>query len=85
MVPAGTLRLQWVQMDAFARLNAGRREQARHQSEISRKHRLKKRAEGICGYNGCRVVVGTVVYYCELHRAKVRASVMTWRRANNEP
>ena len=70
-------------MDASTRLAVKTRENARHRSALSKKLRLKKRAEGLCGYNGCRVVTGTEIYYCPLHKEKVRQAVMTWRRAND--
>jgi hypothetical protein len=70
-------------MDPLVKMAVKARANARRESTNSRKHRLKKRAEGICGYNGCRVVTGTEVYYCPLHKEKVRQSVMTWRRAND--
>lgn len=66
-------------MDAFTRLTVQKRAEARTLSGYSRKHRLKKRAEGLCGYNGCRVVTAES-YYCPLHREKVRETVKTWRR-----
>lgn len=70
-------------MDVLTRLAVKVRENARTMSTYSRKHRHKKRQEGLCGYNGCRVVTGTEIYYCPLHKEKVREAVKTWRRAND--
>jgi hypothetical protein len=69
-------------MDIVAQMQVKKREMARHSSELSKRHRLKKRANGLCGYNGCKVLTGTEVYYCPLHKEKVREAVKSWRRIN---
>jgi hypothetical protein len=69
-------------MDIVAQMQVKKREMARHSSELSKRHRLKKRANGLCGYNGCKVLTGDMVYYCPIHKEKVREAVKAWRRIN---
>jgi len=40
-------------------------------AQAMRRHRKKKRAAGLCGYNGCKTA--SVTYFCDSHRAKAAA------------
>jgi hypothetical protein len=36
-------------------------------------YQRKRRAQGLCGYNGCKIIVGLSQYYCDAHYAVIRS------------